>query len=74
MQQCIKILFHIYMKLNMFRRHTAHHQDLKTTLAATGFAYVEGCWPCSCWTLTASSNYTASNPPRMQNQRLLVQF
>ena len=24
------------------------------------------------WTL--SSNYTANNPPRMQNQRLLVQF
>jgi len=38
MQQCIKILFHIYM------------------------------------TLTASSNYTSNNPPRMQNQRLLVQF
>ena len=26
-------------------------------------------WTCSCWTLTASNN-----PPRMQNQRLLVQF
>jgi len=24
--------------------------------------------------LTASSNYTSSNPPRMQNQRLLVQY
>ena len=24
--------------------------------------------------LTASSNYTSNNPPRMQNQRLLVQF
>jgi len=24
--------------------------------------------------LTASSNYTANNPPRMQEQRLLVQF
>ena len=35
-------------------RHTAHHQEPKTALAASGFAYVEGCWPCSCWTLTAS--------------------
>jgi len=44
MQQCIKILlFHIYMKLNMFWRHTAHHQEPKTALAASGFAYVEGC-------------------------------
>jgi hypothetical protein len=25
-------------------------------------------------TLTASSNYKANNPPRKQNQRLLVQF
>ena len=47
MQQCIKILlFHIYMKLNMFR---ATHRPLaepKTVLAASGFAYVEGCWTC----------------------------
>ena len=58
-----------------FGRHTAHHQEPKTALAASGFAYVEGCWTCSCWTLTASSNYTANNPPRMQNQRRLpVQF
>jgi hypothetical protein len=32
------------------------------------------CWPCSCWTLTASSNYTSNNLPHMQTQRLLVQF
>ena len=36
--------------------------------------HLVGCWTCSCWTLTASSNYTSNNPPRMQNQRLLVQF
>ena len=48
---------------------TAHHQEPKTALAVSGFAYVEGCW-----TLTASSNYTSNNPTRMQNQRLLVQF
>jgi hypothetical protein len=27
-----------------FGRHTAHHQEPKTALAASGFAYVEGCW------------------------------
>ena len=57
-----------------FGRHIAHRQEPKTALAASGFAYVEGCWTCSCWTLKASSNYTFNNPPRMQNQRLLVQF
>jgi len=57
-----------------FGRHTAHDQEPKTALAASGFAYVEGCFTCSCWTFSASSNYTAINPPRMQNQRLLVQF
>jgi hypothetical protein len=43
-----------------FGGHTAHHQELKTALAASGFAYVEGCLTCSCWML--SSNYTANNP------------
>jgi hypothetical protein len=38
-----------------FGRHTAHHQEPKTALAASGFAYVEGCWTCGCWTLTASA-------------------
>ena len=63
-----------------FRRHTAHHQEPKTTLAASGFLYVEGCWNCSWWTLsgtlclTTSTNYTFNNLPRMKNQRLPVQF
>jgi len=35
-QQCVKISFHIYMKLNMFRPHTTHHQEPKTALAASG--------------------------------------
>jgi hypothetical protein len=26
---------------------TAHHQEPKTALAASGFAYVVGCWTCS---------------------------
>jgi hypothetical protein len=57
MQQCIKILFHIYMKLSMFRA----IQEPKTALATSGFAYVEGCWPCSCWTLIFYVNCTAGN-------------
>jgi hypothetical protein len=47
-----------------FRWHTAHHQEPKTALAASGFSYVEGCWTCSWWTLsgtvlclTTSTNY-----------------
>jgi hypothetical protein len=37
-----QILFHIYMKLNMFRA-TYRPSSAKTALAASGFAYVEGC-------------------------------
>jgi len=63
-----------------FGRHAARHQEPKTALAASGFAYVESFWTCSWWTLsgteclTTSTNYTSTNLPRMQNQRLLVQF
>jgi len=35
-----------------FGWHTAHHQEPKTALAASGFAYVEGCWTCSCCALS----------------------
>jgi hypothetical protein len=35
-----------------FGWHSTHHQEPKTALAASGFAYVEGCLTCSCWTLT----------------------
>ena len=73
MQQCIKIFI---WSSTCFGRHTAHHQELKTALAASGFAYVKGCWTCwGCWTLTASSDLNKSNNlSHMQNQRLLVQF
>ena len=37
-----------------FRRHTAHHREPKTALAASGFAYGEGCWMCSWWTLSGT--------------------
>jgi hypothetical protein len=62
MQKCIKLLLflvlnedqHIKISLfpvlnevqHVFGRHTAHHQEPKTAQAASGFAYVEGCWTC----------------------------
>ena len=73
MQQFIKIYYSIFIwSSTCFGRYTAHHQEPKTALAASGFAYMEGCWTCGCWTL--SSNHMSNNLPRMQNQRLLAQF
>jgi len=44
MQHCIKIYYSIFKwGSTCFGRHTAHHQELKTALAASGFAYVRGC-------------------------------
>jgi len=64
MQQYIKIYYSMFKwGLTCFGRYTAHHQELKTALAASGFAYVRDCW-------TLRSN----NLSRMQNQKLLVQF
>ena len=40
MQQCIKILFHIYIKPTRFARHTTQHQEPKIALAASGSAYM----------------------------------
>jgi len=41
MQQCIKIYYSIFIwSSTCFGRHTAHHQEPKTALAASGFAYV----------------------------------
>jgi hypothetical protein len=54
MQQYIKIYYSIFIwSSTYFGRHTAHHQETKTVLAASGFAYVEGCWTFGCWTLSA---------------------
>jgi hypothetical protein len=78
MQRGIKIYFIFVWSSTCSGRHTAHHQEPKTALAATGFAHVEGCCMLSCWTLSAllaaSSNYTFNNPPRLHKQRLLMQF
>jgi len=35
-----------------FGRHTAHYQEPKTALAASGFSYVKYCWTCNWWTLS----------------------
>jgi hypothetical protein len=44
MQQFIKIYYSIFIwSLTCFGRHTTHHQEPKTALAASGFAYVESC-------------------------------
>jgi hypothetical protein len=44
MQQCIKIYYFIFIRSSTcFGRHTARHLEPKTALAASGFAYVEGC-------------------------------
>ena len=49
-----KLYFRFIWSSTCFGRHTAHHQEPKTALAASGFACVEGCWTCSCWTLSGS--------------------
>jgi len=46
-----KFYFIFILSSTCFGRHTAHHQEPKTTLPASGFAYVEGCWTCGWWTL-----------------------
>jgi len=51
-----KFYFTFICSSTCFGQHPAHHQEPKTVLAASGFAYMEGCWTCICW--TASSNYT----------------
>ena len=37
-----------------FGQHTAHYQEPKTALVASGFLYVEGWWTCSWWTLSGT--------------------
>jgi hypothetical protein len=75
MQQFIKVLLFLNFKWSStcFGWHTAHHEEPKTAHAASGFAYVEGCRTCV-RNLTTSNNCTSDNLPRIQNQRLRVQF
>jgi len=40
----IKINYSLFIRNSKcFGRHTDHHQEPKTALAATGFSYMEGC-------------------------------
>jgi hypothetical protein len=48
-----------------FGRHTAHPQEPKTALAASGLTYMEGCQTCGCWMLSASSDHMSNNLPCM---------
>jgi hypothetical protein len=77
MQQCIKIYYSLFTRIwssTCFGRNTAHRQEPKTALAASGFAFVDDCWTCGFWTLSATNNHTSNNLPRLQNPSLLVQF
>ena len=59
MQQCIKIYYSMFIwSSTCFGRHTAHHQELKTAIAASGFAYVEGCRCWGCWMMGGVSPKT----------------
>jgi len=56
MQQCIKVFIipYLYEAQHDSEGHTAHHQETKTALTASGFSYVEGCWTCRWWTLSGT--------------------
>jgi hypothetical protein len=75
MQQCIEILIsYLHEAQHVSGDTTPIIRSLKLHWQPLVLHTVDGCWTCSCWTLSASSNYTSNNSPRMQNQRLPVQF
>jgi hypothetical protein len=47
-----KLYFIFIWSSAFFGWHTAHHQDPRTEVAASGSAYVVRCCTCSCWTLS----------------------
>jgi hypothetical protein len=49
-----KFYFIFIWSLTCFGRQTAHHEAPKTTIAASVFACVEGCWTCGYWALSGS--------------------
>ena len=60
-------VFKIYYSLFIwgsthFGLHTAHHQEPKTALAASGFSHGEGCWTCRCWTLNVRQLHGQQTP------------
>jgi len=50
------------MKLNMFRATHRPSSGAQTALAASGFAYVKGCWTLRLLDATASSNLNVQHP------------
>jgi hypothetical protein len=61
--------------LNTQRKCSTHIENPTRCNSVSNFiSHLYERWTCSCWTLSASSNYTSNNLLRMQNQRLLVQF
>jgi len=58
MQQYIKIYYSMFIwSSTCFGQHTAHHQELKTSLAASRFAYLKGVRRWGCWTLSKSNTF-----------------
>jgi hypothetical protein len=66
MQQQINFFYYsiFIWSSTFFGRHSAHHQEPKTALAASGFSYMEGCLHVTSGTLclTTSTNYTSKQP------------
>jgi hypothetical protein len=74
-----KFYFIFIWSSSCFGRHTAHHQEPKTVLAASGFTCVEDWWTCSCWMLSGTTwqRPAATCPTTFhacKTKRLLVQF
>ena len=85
LQQCIKIYYSMFIRgPTCFGRHTAHHQELRTALAASGFAYVRDCWTLRLLdSVQQPQRPTTEFPRRLQygrsphayvNQRLQIQL
>ena len=70
MQKLSKYFYSIFIWSSAcFGRHTAHHQEPKTALAASGYSYVEGCWTCSWWTLVDCAwQRPPTTRPNMRNE------
>jgi len=52
-----------------FGRHTAQQQEPKTALAASSFAYVEGCWTCSWWIFSGTVSPVPDNAHQLHVQQ-----
>jgi hypothetical protein len=60
---CVSKYYFMYTRSSTcFGRHTTHLQEPKTALASSGFAYMEGCWTCSCRTLSGRQRPATTRP------------